>query len=130
AQGPANLARRAQSGLQGNRSQGRYDAAVRAGRDTMTTPRAVELQQAGTARPDDRFGPGFHDSRLRMQTIIRLRWFGVGGQLVTVAAVRWGLGFEFPVGACLALIALSAWVNVFLRIRYPARHRLSPIFAS
>jgi two-component system sensor histidine kinase RegB len=65
-----------------------------------------------------------------MQTIVRLRWFGVGGQLVTVLFVYLALGFQFPVGLCLALIAASAWVNVFLRIRYPARHRLSPQFAT
>ena len=65
-----------------------------------------------------------------MQTIIRLRWFGVGGQLVTVIGVYWGLGFDLPVGLCFALIAFSAWVNVFLRVRFPARHRLSSIFAA
>lgn len=78
----------------------------------------------------DRFGPGPHESRLRMQTIIRLRWFGVGGQLLTVLAVKWVLGFDLPVGLCLALIAISAWVNVFLRVGYPARHRLSTNFAT
>ncbi|MGE0698187.1 MAG: ActS/PrrB/RegB family redox-sensitive histidine kinase [Hyphomicrobiaceae bacterium] len=94
-----------------------------------------------TGREDKRAAPGHRtpfglsrgggdESRLRMQTIIRLRWFGVGGQLLTVAGVYWLLGFEFPVGWCLALIALSAWLNVFLRIRYPARHRLSRPFAT
>ena len=65
-----------------------------------------------------------------MQTIIRLRWFGVGGQLITVAGVYWWLGYDFAIGWCLAMIAVSAWLNVFLRIRYPARHRLSQSFAS
>ncbi|HVY42361.1 MAG TPA: ActS/PrrB/RegB family redox-sensitive histidine kinase [Hyphomicrobiaceae bacterium] len=78
----------------------------------------------------DRLASGPHDSRLRMQTIVRLRWFGVVGQLVTVIAVYWGLGFVLPVGLCLALIAISAWVNVFLRVLYPARYRLSPTFAT
>lgn len=77
-----------------------------------------------------RFNPALHESRLRIQTMVRLRWFGVGGQLVTVAGVYWVLGFEFPVGLCLALIALSAWLNVLLRIRYPARYRLDPTFAT
>ncbi len=71
-----------------------------------------------------------HESRLRMQTIVRLRWFGVVGQLLTVVGVYWGLGYSFPIGLCLALIAISAWVNVFLRILYPARYRLSPTFAT
>lgn len=73
---------------------------------------------------------GAHESRLRMQTIVRLRWFGVLGQLGTVAIVYWGLGYDLPLAACLLLIALSAWVNVGLRVLYPARHRLSPVFAT
>ncbi|MEZ5851372.1 MAG: ActS/PrrB/RegB family redox-sensitive histidine kinase [Hyphomicrobiaceae bacterium] len=78
----------------------------------------------------DKFAAAVEESRLRLQTIVRLRWFGVGGQLLAVLGVRWGLGFEFPVAACLALIAISAWVNVFLRLRYPARYRLSPSIAT
>jgi len=68
-------------------------------------------------------------SRLRLQTAVRLRWFGVIGQLVTVGVVHLILGFQLPLGICLAFIALSAWLNVFLRIRYPARTRLSTGFA-
>lgn len=78
----------------------------------------------------ERHAPGPHESRLRMQTIVRLRWFGVVGQLLTVIVVYWGLGFTFPIGLCLALIAISAWVNVFLRVLYPARYRLSSQFAT
>ena len=65
-----------------------------------------------------------------MQTIVRLRWFGVLGQLAAVVVVHWGLDYDLPVAPCLLLIALSAWVNVGLRILYPARHRLSPTFAT
>ena len=65
------------------------------------------------------------ESRLRLQTAVRLRWFGVIGQLLTVGFVYLVLGFPLPFGICLALIALSAWLNVFLRIRYPGRTRLS-----
>jgi two-component system sensor histidine kinase RegB len=70
------------------------------------------------------------ESRLRLQTAVRLRWFGVVGQLVTVCFVYLGLGFPLPFGICLAFIALSAWLNVFLRIRYPARHRLGAALAT
>ena len=62
------------------------------------------------------------ESRLRLQTAVRLRWFGVIGQLLTVCFVYLVLGFPLPFGICLALIALSAWLNVFLRIRYPGPH--------
>lgn len=70
------------------------------------------------------------ESRLRLQTAVRLRWFGVAGQLATITFVRFVLGFQFDIGVCLALIALSAWLNVFLRMRYPARTRLSTSFAT
>jgi two-component system sensor histidine kinase RegB len=65
------------------------------------------------------------ESGLRLQTAVRLRWFGVVGQLVTVCFVRFVLDFSLPLGVCLAFIALSAWLNVFLRIRHPARRWLS-----
>ena len=70
------------------------------------------------------------ESRLRLQTAVRLRWFGVIGQLATVTYVYFGLGFDFDIGICLALIALTAWLNVFLRIRYSARTRLGTTFAT
>jgi two-component system, sensor histidine kinase RegB len=65
------------------------------------------------------------DSRLRLQTSLRLRWFAVAGQLVAIAFVSLVLRCPMPVGWCLALVALSAWINVFLRLQYAARHRLS-----
>jgi two-component system, sensor histidine kinase RegB len=70
------------------------------------------------------------ESRLRLQTAVRLRWFGVVGQLLTVCYVYFGLGFQFAIGICLALIALTAWLNVFLRMRYSMRTRLSTPFAT
>lgn len=70
------------------------------------------------------------DSRLRLHTIVRLRWIAVLGQLVAVSMVSFGLGFSLPIGACLTVIALSAWLNVFLAIWYPSRHRLSIWFAT
>ncbi|MCJ7787836.1 MAG: ActS/PrrB/RegB family redox-sensitive histidine kinase [Methyloceanibacter sp.] len=69
------------------------------------------------------------ESRLRLQTIVRLRWLAVLGQTITVIGAYWVLGIELPIGACLAVIALSAWINVALRIRYPASHRLKSNYA-
>ena len=74
--------------------------------------------------------PERSESRLRLQTAVRLRWFGVIGQLITVGVVYLVLGFKLQFGVCLAFIALSAWLNVFLRMRYPARTRLSTPLAT
>ncbi|MGD9783604.1 MAG: ActS/PrrB/RegB family redox-sensitive histidine kinase [Hyphomicrobiaceae bacterium] len=65
------------------------------------------------------------DSRLRLQTIVRLRWLAVLGQLGAVAFVWLVMGFPLPVGYCLGVIAALAWINVALSVKYPARHRLS-----
>ena len=64
------------------------------------------------------------ESRLRLQTIVRLRWLAVLGQSLTVVGVYWVLGMDLPIGGCFAVIALSAWLNVALRIRFPASQRL------
>src|SRR5680860_784595 len=69
------------------------------------------------------------ESRLRLQTIVRLRWLAVLGQSLTVIGAYWVLGIDLPIGGCLAVIALSAWLNVVLRIRYPASQRLKNGYA-
>jgi two-component system sensor histidine kinase RegB len=69
------------------------------------------------------------ESRLRLQTIVRLRWLAVLGQTITVIGAHWVLGIDLPVAACLAVISLSAWLNVTLRIRYPASQRLKSVYA-
>ena len=60
-------------------------------------------------------------SRLRLRTIVRIRWFAVVGQALTVALVYFGLGFDLPIAPCALVIALSAWLNIFLRRRYSGR---------
>jgi two-component system sensor histidine kinase RegB len=67
--------------------------------------------------------------RLRLNTLIRLRWLAIIGQSATVLAVAYGLEFPLPVAPCFALIACSAWLNLHLAFRYPATHRLSPFAA-
>lgn len=52
--------------------------------------------------------------RTRLGTLMTLRWFAVIGQTIAVLFVQFGLGFNEPLGLCLAVIAASAWLNVFL----------------
>lgn len=68
--------------------------------------------------------------RLKLDTLIRLRWLAVAGQTAAVSAVAWGFGYELPLGFCFGLIALSAWLNLFLKIRFPASTRLSDTAAA
>src|SRR6266446_6009553 len=55
---------------------------------------------------------------VRLDTLVRLRWLAVIGQTTAVLVVYVGLDFELPIWACLAVIALAAWLNVALRVRF------------
>src|SRR4249919_1016546 len=63
---------------------------------------------------------------VRLKTLIALRWFAVIGQATTVLVVQYGLEFELPLAACLSVIALSAWLNVAMRMHYGNVQRLEP----
>ncbi|CAN5560313.1 ActS/PrrB/RegB family redox-sensitive histidine kinase [soil metagenome] len=62
---------------------------------------------------------------LRLRTLVRLRWLAVLGQTGAVLSVYLILGFALPLGWCLAAIALSAWLNVFLTLRRRAGQMLA-----
>ncbi len=72
----------------------------------------------------------FGDSRLRLQTIVRLRWVAVIAQTITILAVAFWLGFPVPLTACLAVVGLSAALNVFLHVAYPRNLRLRTDYAT
>jgi two-component system sensor histidine kinase RegB len=63
-------------------------------------------------------------ARLRLETLVRLRWVAVLGQLATVLLVHFALGFQVPLAACLAAIAVSAWLNIFLSLRWRGSQRV------
>jgi two-component system sensor histidine kinase RegB len=65
-------------------------------------------------------------STLRLDTLIRLRWMAVAGQVVTVLGVHFGLGFVLPLLPCLALVSVSGCLNVILRLRYKPSERVDP----
>lgn len=63
---------------------------------------------------------------LRLNTLIRLRWLAIVGQSATVMIVAYGYGFAVPVVPCLAMIGVSAVLNVYLALHFPATYRLKP----
>ncbi|WP_298967471.1 ActS/PrrB/RegB family redox-sensitive histidine kinase [uncultured Methylobacterium sp.] len=62
---------------------------------------------------------------LRLDTLVRLRWLAITGQSAAVAGAQFGLGLPLPFGWCFLVIAASSWLNLVLRIRFPASYRLS-----
>ena len=63
---------------------------------------------------------------LRLDTLVRLRWLAIAGQSAAVAGVHFGLGFPLPFGWCFTIIAVSAWLNIALRLRFHLARRLEP----
>jgi two-component system sensor histidine kinase RegB len=59
--------------------------------------------------------------RVRLRTLILLRWLAIGGQSAAAVFVELVLGFDVPLGAVLAIVATSAWLNVFLMIALPSQ---------
>jgi two-component system sensor histidine kinase RegB len=63
---------------------------------------------------------------VRLDTLLRLRWLAIMGQTTAVLVVYYAIEFPLPIWACLAVIALSAWLNVALRLRFSLAQRLEP----
>ncbi len=62
--------------------------------------------------------------RVRLQTLVRLRWLAVSGQMIAVLFVSLVLGFDMPFWPAVIVIALTAWLNVFLALRWRTGTRL------
>lgn len=73
-----------------------------------------------------------HEARrhIKLDTLVRLRWVAVAGQSVAVVVVAFLMDFPTPIAPCFVLIALSAWLNLILRIRFPANTRLKNAHAA
>jgi len=67
---------------------------------------------------------------IRLDTILRLRWLAVLGQLVTIFIVVQGLEFDVPVIPCVAIVGLSALLNLALQIAFNPMQRLEPVYAA
>jgi two-component system sensor histidine kinase RegB len=67
---------------------------------------------------------------VRLDTILRLRWLAVLGQLAAVFIVSQGLNFEFAVIPCLVIIALSAAINLTMQTIFNPMQRLEPFWAA
>ncbi len=69
----------------------------------------------------------YHQARnVRLDTLVRLRWLAVFGQLAALLVVHFGLEFDVPIWPCLAVIALPALLNVALRVRLRETQWLAP----
>jgi two-component system sensor histidine kinase RegB len=67
---------------------------------------------------------------VRLDTILRLRWLAVLGQLAAIFIVEQGLEFDVEVAPCLTVVGLSALLNLSLQLWFNPMRRLEPAFAA
>jgi len=80
------------------------------------------------AKTDIRMHFGTSSRRLRLETLVRLRWLAVAGQTITLAIVALVLQFPMPVLPAAILIGGLAIVNFLLQLAFPSTQRLEPIW--
>jgi two-component system, sensor histidine kinase RegB len=68
---------------------------------------------------------GGDERRLRLRTLILIRWIAIVGQAFTIALVHFSLGFELPLWPLFAAVGLSALINLGLSLRFAAATRLA-----
>jgi two-component system sensor histidine kinase RegB len=74
--------------------------------------------------PAWRQGGGAPGERLRLRTLVGLRWAAVGGQMLTLLAARFLLEFDIPLLACLGVITLAVLFNLALVLALPPQRVL------
>src|SRR4051794_38813254 len=67
---------------------------------------------------------------IRLDTILRLRWLAVLGQLAAIFIVAQGLEFNVEIIPCVSIIALSAALNLALQAVSNPLQRLEPMQAA
>ncbi|MCK1738478.1 ActS/PrrB/RegB family redox-sensitive histidine kinase [Bradyrhizobium sp. 138] len=67
---------------------------------------------------------------IRLDTILRLRWLAVLGQLAAIFIVAQGLEFNVEIVPCVSIIALSAALNLGLQTAANPMQRLEPMQAA
>ena len=62
---------------------------------------------------------------VRMETLARLRWLAVAGQLAAITLAHFWLGLQFNLWLCYAVVAVSAASNLAGRLIFPRSRRLA-----
>jgi len=90
----------------------------------------MTLASPDTAARFDRTAPAWRQGgsapgeRLRLRTLVGLRWAAVGGQMLALLAARFLLGFDIPLLACLGVITLAVIFNLALVLALPPQRVL------
>ncbi|HEX6860275.1 MAG TPA: ActS/PrrB/RegB family redox-sensitive histidine kinase [Caulobacteraceae bacterium] len=87
--------------------------------DAKTAATARDLDKPGAEAGQDGLPWAIGSAkrgRLRLRTLVTLRWLAIVGQSVTLLFVGYGLGLPAPYALCFTVVALSAWVNILIML--------------
>ncbi|MCC5987991.1 MAG: ActS/PrrB/RegB family redox-sensitive histidine kinase [Pararhodobacter sp.] len=70
-------------------------------------------------------GPEAQTRWVRLDTLARLRWLAVAGQLAAITLAHFGLGLQINLWLCYAVVAVSAGSNLLGRLIFPRSRRLA-----
>ncbi|MEM1287273.1 MAG: ActS/PrrB/RegB family redox-sensitive histidine kinase [Pseudomonadota bacterium] len=59
------------------------------------------------------------DHRVRVDTLVRLRWLAIFGQFAAIVVVAFGLSFPLPLTQCLLIIGMATGLNLWLWWSHP-----------
>ncbi len=65
-----------------------------------------------------------HVGRLRLRTLVALRWLAIVGQLIAISVVAFGMRYKLPLTECFSAISASAWFNIVLAFALPSQRLL------
>jgi two-component system sensor histidine kinase RegB len=89
---------------------------------TLASPDpASSLDRTGATARQAGGAPG---ERLRLRTLVDLRWIAIGAQMLALLVGRFPLGADFPLLSCLVMVGLSAVFNIGLLLALPPQRVL------
>jgi two-component system sensor histidine kinase RegB len=94
-----------------------------AGLDKAGAPAAQAAAEPPASDPgleEDWSEGAVHRGRLRVRTLVALRWLVIGGEVVLLLAVM-ALRFSAPYPWCFAVVAAGAWVNLLTGVASPGQ---------
>lgn len=68
--------------------------------------------------------------RVRLRTLVLIRWLAIGGQTIALLLVHYGLRFDLAIVPALALVGASALLNAALAVGWSAATRLTDRWAT
>ncbi|WP_240006523.1 ActS/PrrB/RegB family redox-sensitive histidine kinase [Pseudaquidulcibacter saccharophilus] len=62
--------------------------------------------------------------RLRLRTLVALRWLAIIGQSIAIIVVGFLFHFPLPLAWCFGAVAVSSWINIILAFALPSQRLL------